>query len=93
MAETGFGNGGKVNGGGLQTNEEGRSGVCLGSGLFQLFWADNAPRVQGLAGGTPEYLERETILGAVSKFAKAEGSGPNHIGKVLLCGVSDVDTI
>ena len=68
MAETGFGNGGKVNGGGLQTNEEGRSGVCLGSGLFQLFWADNAPRVQGLAGGTPEYLERETILGAVSKI-------------------------
>ena len=78
MAETGFGDGGKVNRGGLQTNKEGRSGVCLGSGLFQLFWADNAPRVQGLAGGTPEYLERETILGAVSK-----GIGPNHIGKVL----------
>ena len=55
--------------------------------------ADNESRGLGLASINPEHSEGGTSLGEFREVAKVGVSGPNHIGKVLLCGVSDVDTI
>ena len=38
---------------------------------------------KGLAGGSPEHLEGETILGEVREVAEEGRSVPNHLSKVI----------